>query len=156
MGKRNIGRVRLDSSIRMLIDNPVWKLGIARRIRAKLIGKKFVIRGGNGHLTVPQKSLAKALRLPMEVTIPTGIVFEKFKDIPRKYCVDIAHVQSKTAIEVDGEAHRSHRIKALDEKKTKVLGALGWSVIRITNQKVLENVSVVAKEIRAYIKERKT
>ena len=150
--KMNAGRPNLFASIRMLLDNPAWRPEVAEKIRKKNLGRKLVARGGNGKLTVAQVKLSKALKLPTEFSIPTMAIAKKFERVPPKYGVDIADEKSKTAIEVDGMAHRTARIKALDLKKTEVLAALGWSVIRFTNENILEDLRGVVREVRSHIR----
>lgn len=53
---------------------------------------------------------------------------------PDSYKVDFGNPTTKVAIELDGQKHTPMAQRALDAKKTEVLSALGWRVIRIQHQ----------------------
>ena len=53
------------------------------------------------------------------------------------YIVDLAHRESRLVIEVDGGQHAE--AAASDTARTRVLEGLGWAVIRLWNNDVLEN-----------------
>jgi leucyl-tRNA synthetase len=54
------------------------------------------------------------------------------------------------AIEIDGRTHKTKKWKFLDKRKTEVLNALGWSVLRFSNQRVDSDLEAVLKEIREF------
>jgi leucyl-tRNA synthetase len=64
--------------------------------------------------------------------------------------VDIADPARRLAIEIDGSTHRTKKWKFLDKRKTEVLNALGWSVLRFSNQKVDSDLEDVLREIREF------
>src|ERR1035437_358052 len=111
----------------------------------------FLNRGGNGQLTKPQIILMELLNLPTEYPIETRNVRHLFPSLPNSYKVDLAHLESKTAIEVDGESHKTKKWKFLDKRKTKALDSLGWSVLRFWNKEILENPQEVVDQINSYI-----
>jgi hypothetical protein len=119
-------------------------------------GRTFLARGGNGTLTEPQRLLADALDLPMEYAILTSALKDQFPSLPPCYKVDIAEPKSKTTIEVDGKTHRLKRWRFLDARKTAVLNALGWSVLRFSNEEVLRNVQLVVDRVRGHITSKST
>lgn len=108
-------------------------------------------RGGNGALTKPQMLLAEKLSFPMEYAIETATVKMLFVSLPNCYKVDLAHPDSKTAIEVDGNSHRTKKWKFLDRRKTSVLKALGWSVLRFWNKDVMSSPDSVVTSIIEHI-----
>ena len=56
---------------------------------------------------------------------------------PTSYKVDLAWIERKLAIEVDGPSHNTHAAKAKDMKKNIKLQELGWKVWRINNSRAL-------------------
>ena len=121
------------------------------RVLPSYRGKTFLARGGNGELTKPQKLLAKMTGLPTEYAIRTAPVKGRFPSMPSCYKVDLADPSSMTAIEVDGSTHRLRRWRFLDARKTEILEALGWSVIRFRNEEVMDHPEVVFAELMAFI-----
>jgi hypothetical protein len=53
---------------------------------------------------------------------------------PLNYKADFAHPGKKIVVELDGPCHSNMKSKMLDKKKTEVLEALGWKVIRIKHK----------------------
>lgn len=98
-------------------------------------GKEFKHRGGNGQHTKQQLILYKA-----------------FENIAYSYKVDLAIVDKKIAIEVDGKSHLRKSIKEKDEKKTKVLNFLNWKVVRFTNTEIDTDLSGCLKAIENILK----
>ena len=121
------------------------------RVMPKYQGKTFLSRGGNGELTEPQKLLAKMTRFPTEYAIRTAPVKGRFPSLPSCYKVDLADPFSMTAIEVDGNTHRLRKWRFLDARKTEILEALGWSVIRFRNEEVMGHPEVVFAQLMAFI-----
>lgn len=146
------GRKNPAASERMRLENPMRNPDVRERARLAKIGRTFLARGGNGKLTKPQMLLAQALgfRFPVEFRIKTATVRHLFTSLPPAYSVDLADPMRKVAIEVDGATHRLKRWKFLDARKTSVLQALGWSVLRFTNEEVMENPEAVATKILSF------
>ena len=94
--------------------------------------------------------MANALGLPMEHAIATRAVKGQFKSLPNCYKVDIADPARRLAIEIDGATHNTKKWKFLDKRKTEVLNALGWSVLRFSNQRVDSDLEGVLREIREF------
>jgi Protein of unknown function (DUF559) len=125
---------RLYASVRMKINNPMFKEECLNKMKKSMKGKKFKVRGGNGTgPTVPEKMLADALGAKLNVAIKTG--FRKV--YPTVYKVDLAIPEHKIAIEVDGRSHGIKSRKEQDRKKEYLLRSLGWTVLRITNKEVI-------------------
>ena len=137
-------------SVRMREHNPMKNMEARERARLKKVGKPFAgERGGNGKFTKPQILLMGILGLPAEYPIPTkGTTVQ---DVPNNYKADLAIVEKKVAIELDGHSHALKRIQAADAKKTACLNELGWKVLRFWNEEVLNNTDSVVQTIRQYM-----
>ena len=87
-------------------------------------------------LTLPQLALLHALGegWAAEHAIRTGSIMG---GVPPSYKVDIANPSMMIAIEVDGGSHCPLVRKEQDEKKSRCLEALGWSVFRVSNERAL-------------------
>lgn len=64
---------------------------------------------------------------------------------PTAYKVDLALPSQMLAVEVDGFSHCSRR--DLDAKKDAALAELGWTVLRFSNQEILDSLDSVAEQI---------
>ncbi|MEW7849539.1 DUF559 domain-containing protein [Massilia aurea] len=145
------GRSSPQSSVRMKANNPMSKPETVEKMRSKLLGRTFLARGGNSKLTKPQLLVATSLGLPTEVAIATREVRADFDSLPPCYKVDIASVPHRLAIEIDGKTHRLKKWKFLDRRKTEVLAALGWTVIRFWNEEVENDFDRVLSNIKHYL-----
>jgi hypothetical protein len=144
------GKPHPGASARMKENNPTANPEWRKRMSALMSGRTFLARGGNGKLTPQQEAVANALGLPMEYAIPTTLVKAQFQSLPNSYKVDIADPSRMLAIEIDGATHNKKKWKFLDKRKTAVLNALGWSVLRFSNQRVDTDLEAVLKEIREF------
>jgi very-short-patch-repair endonuclease len=102
--------------------------------------KNFIsIMGGNGRGPTSselllQKKLAEAgLETEIGRTVPLG---GRSQGYPTHYKLDLCVPGRMIGIEVDGASHRGRRDQ--DAKKDKKLTAMGWSVIRLTNEQVAQ------------------
>ena len=111
------------------------------------------VRGGNGHFTKPQIALKELLGTEwiLEYAIPTHCP-QSAHLYPTNYKVDLGLPTLKLAIEVDGADHNTKSQRLLDEKKTKCLNNLGWTVLRFTNQEIMTDSLSVISVIRSYEK----
>ncbi len=66
-----------------------------------------------------------------------------------KFIVDFVCLIKRTVIEIDGEIHKFQ--KEYDKNRTEVIKEHGYSVIRFTNNEVLEDVGKVVKQIKSYL-----
>jgi hypothetical protein len=144
---RNSKEFRQRASERMKVKNPMWMDGVKDKMIESSKGKTFLSRGGNGQLTKHQIMLHLGTGFPMEHPIETATVKHLFKSVPNAYKVDLAYVENKLAIEVDGASHKLKKWKFLDKRKTEILNSLGWTVIRFTNQEVETNLRKCLKSI---------
>lgn len=89
-----------------------------------------------------------ALEYKLEVQKPSG----KFQAGQTYFLwLDIVHVPSKTAIEIDGSNHRLVRQRQIDQWKTAVLTGLGWKVLRYSNQEVMSETARVVTEVNLFM-----
>ena len=68
------------------------------------------------------------------------------------YIVDFVLLQVNLAIEIDGKYHDESEQKIFDEIRTKCLSSVGLSLLRFTNDEVLNNIESVINKINAFIK----
>ncbi len=62
------------------------------------------------------------------------------------YIADFVCLQHALIVEVDGGYHETAEQKIYDEERTRILNEIGFTVIRFTNEEVLNNViNVIAK-----------
>jgi very-short-patch-repair endonuclease len=76
----------------------------------------------------------------------TGFKFRRQHPIYR-FIIDFYCAEAKLLIEIDGESHREPGQAEYDKARTEYLEALGYLVIRFTNDDVRYNVHEVASQI---------
>ena len=69
------------------------------------------------------------------------------------YIVDFVCLEKMLVVEVDGEYHSTDEQKALDELRTEYLNKIGFSVIRFTNEQVVNHIDDVLAHIEELIYE---
>jgi len=67
------------------------------------------------------------------------------------YIVDFALLSVKLVIEIDGGYHDEEEQKIYDEIRTKCLSSVELSLLRFTNEEVLENIETVVNKIKSFI-----
>jgi very-short-patch-repair endonuclease len=104
-----------------------------------------MLNGGNGKpLPLPQQMLALALGWKTEFAVSTGA---RIQGRPTNYKIDIAEPALMIGIEIDGQSHLSKDRKEQDQRKDAFLQEMGWTILRVTNREVLENVGCVIEQI---------
>lgn len=73
-----------------------------------------------------------------------------------KYIADFFCKELKLIIETDGISHTWEHAAEKDERRTKELESLGYSVIRFDDSEVMMNLDFVRETIEAWIKDYKT
>lgn len=73
----------------------------------------------------------------------------------RGYIVDFAILEASLVVELDGEYHNEEQQRRYDEARTDFLGELGLTLIRFSNEEVLQNVDVVIEKIKTAIQGQK-
>lgn len=144
------------TSERMKANNPSKRPEVQAKISKAKSGRTFLSRGGNSQITTPQRMLAEALLAVeyMEYAIPTKPVKGQFPSLPTSYKVDVALPRIKLAIEVDGKSHKNPKWQFLDKRKTEVLQALGWSVLRFWNDEVTNSLEECVRKVNQFMTSR--
>ena len=66
------------------------------------------------------------------------------------YFADFACDRLRLIIEIDGGVHRLDEVAARDLERQRALEALGWSVIRVTNDEVFEEPERLIEAVRLH------
>ncbi|QYJ01254.1 endonuclease domain-containing protein [Thalassovita mediterranea] len=70
------------------------------------------------------------------------------------FVADFACVERKVIVEVDGATHSTEAEWAYDRKRTELLEAEGWKIVRASNVEVYGNLDGVLEAIRLALIER--
>ncbi len=70
------------------------------------------------------------------------------------FIVDFYCAELKLVVEVDGGSHFTQAGKVSDEERTKILEGYGLTVIRFTNEEVLQNLAGVYQSLLQYVTKR--
>lgn len=140
--------------VRTEIPNPMEDPEVRARMAATLraVGHQPQVKGGNGRgPTECEALLFGALTLvsdpgtwQLNYIDPNG-VGSRDRGEPTHYKIDIAWPAGRIAVEVDGPSHRCRKDE--DHRKNVVLGSRGWRVIRITNQRVHDDLAGAVAEV---------
>lgn len=112
------------------------------------------VKGGNGRgMTLAESTLLHALNSAypegtwrFSVTVNTGDAPQFGRgDKPSHYKLDIANVEEKIVVEIDGHSHRGR--KGQDHKKETFLRKQGWEVIRVTNREAIQKTAEVVDRV---------
>jgi len=128
------------------MKDPVAREKVANALRQS--GHKPPVRGGNGEITKPQAELFAVLGegWTLEHPILTGL--KKGHGEPTSVKVDIAHLDLRIAIEVDGGSHGSLKVQEQDRRKEAHLSRLGWSLLRFKNRDVNSDLQGVVARVQ--------
>jgi very-short-patch-repair endonuclease len=110
--------------------------------------------GGPRVLQSPIKTVKRARKLRREMSLPEVLLWQQLRQRPggfkfRKQCpqhpfvLDFACLETRLAIEVDGEAHDRGDRPQHDEAREAGLAALGFTTLRIPARDVLGNMEEV-------------
>lgn len=138
---------RLHAAARMKTNNPMHRGDVRERMVKTLreIGHGPKFQGGNGRpAPEPQRRLAEALGWPMELVVKTGM---KRGEGPGHYKLDIASLEHRVAIEVDGGSHCSLARQEQDERKQAFLEERGWRVLRFKNREVMADLEACVRTV---------
>ena len=148
-GRAPAARAKAAVTLKSLVT-PAWRAKVSKATRkamrqpairkrhlTALAGRPVNFRGGNG-----QPPLPLTLRIA-ELLAPLGFIAEfpiktaghgTGHKAPTSYKVDFGHQGLCIAVELDGPSHRPRAQQMLDNKKTEVLRALGWEVLRLQHK----------------------
>ena len=110
--------------------------------------------GGPRVLQSPIKTVKRARKLRREMSLPEVLLWRELRQRPggfkfRKQCpqhpfvIDFACLETRLAIEVDGEAHGRGNRPARDEARDSFLRSAGFTMLRIPARDVLGNLEGV-------------
>jgi hypothetical protein len=142
-------RAKAQQSIRQIASNPSWREKVSRATKAAMRrpevrdrhlramkGQPIHFKGGNGR-PLAERVEAFLAALKLLGWIPEYVIKTRghrtLHNPPRAYKADLANPSIMTVLEMDGPSHRPRQRQELDRKKTEVLRALGWTVIRINH-----------------------
>lgn len=103
-------------------------------------------QGGNG--TGPSRheaSVGAALGWPTNTRVTVGD-----GERPYHYEIDVANVTLKIGVELDGRSHNYPDRQKQDRRKETRLAALGWRIIRFTNEEVDEDLYAVLNQVKEF------
>lgn len=143
--RRQNKKYRRYLSLRMKANNPMKNLASRKKmtstIRQKVANGELVPYGnygiyGNGGLPTEaeQYFLMRYPQAQYQYVVAPGDGVH-----PYHYKIDFAWPSLKIGLEIDGRSHANRR--GADRKKDTRLKALGWTIIRMTNQDVLSGKS---------------
>lgn len=128
------------------------KLAARRKLSAMLraMGHRPPIHGGNGSpMPQPQALLWRLLGAQFVAEWPVTIPTRDGRPQRAHYLIDLADRDLKLAVEVDGICHHSPQRRAHDRRKDRILRQLGWTVLRFSNQAILDSASSVVEQIKS-------
>jgi len=116
--------------------------------RRQLGQRAFGNYGGNGRPPTKSESVLIAL-FPEAMYCPSIITGRGAKSFKRKTGFqhyvkpDLAWLDIKFAVEIDGDCHQKPIQKARDERKNLLLKELGWTLLRIVSDEVINHTTRV-------------
>ena len=102
-------------------------------------------RKNRANMTEAEKMLWERLRC-----YPRPLRFRR-QHIIGDYIVDFVCLEKMLVVEVDGEYHSTDEQKALDESRTEYLNSVDFSVVRFTNEQVINHINDVVAHIEELI-----
>lgn len=147
------GRPNPAFSARLRTDNPMFNPETRRKASESLRahGRKPPGGYGFGQQVAPaQAFLASHVTMELEYLIVTTTIRHLIENLPTYYRADLADPLRKLVVEVDGKSHLAQKRRISDAKKDKALALLGWSVLRFSNQEVMENITSVVARIQSF------
>ena len=125
----------------MSVDNPEFRTS-SPEIYLLL---KENARKNRANMTEAEKMLWERLRC-----YPRPLRFRR-QHIIGDYIVDFVCLEKMLVVEVDGEYHSTDEQKALDELRTEYLNSVDFSVVRFTNEQVINHINDVVAHIEELI-----
>lgn len=109
------------------------------------------------HLPYDRQLIERAKELRQNMTVAEKKLWNEYlKVLPLRvlrqrpishFIVDFYCAELKLVIEVDGESHFTEEAQAYDQERTEVLESYGLTVMRFTNQQVLQEFEAVCLQI---------
>lgn len=133
------------ASARMTERNPMSNPESLKKMQRSLKGRTLSVRGGNGTgLTSSEQVLSDATGMLPHI-VPTHL--GRYSEYPTHYKLDLADPERMLAVEIDGRSHGALERQAQDRKKEAFLKDLGWTILRFTNEQVLEETQTCCDRI---------
>ena len=79
------------------------------------------------------------------------IEFKLYNNKSNFFIADFYCHQRRLIIEVDGDYHAKPSIEEYDRERDEILSSMGYSIIRFSNDEVLENIEMVKRKILSNI-----
>jgi hypothetical protein len=148
-GRQPEARMKAAQSLRQIASDPSWREKVStatkeamrrpevrdRHLQA-MKGQPTNFKGGNGR-PLAERVHAYLAALKLFGWMPEYVIktqgHRTVHNPPPVYKADLANPSIMTVLEMDGTSHRPRQRQELDRKKTEVLEALGWTVIRINH-----------------------
>jgi very-short-patch-repair endonuclease len=134
-------------------NSPEARARISETMKAR--GHQPKVRGGNGRPpTEAEVMLVKmlcALGFKEQCIVRTGMGRYNEARLPTHYKIDCGNPDLKIAIEADGKSHRMTGRPEQDAKKDKYLAGQGWTVLRFSNEKILNEWDSIFPQIMSTI-----
>lgn len=136
-------RRKLSEAVKKAMHRPEVRkkhlVGLKRALISYPLSERFNnVKGGKGReptdISKQFREMLEPLGFVPEFTVKTKGHGTGLPRIPNYYHLDFAHDALKVAVELDGSIHQHADRKDRDERKTKVLEALGWTVWRIPHK----------------------
>lgn len=142
---------RKNLSEKRIKNNPMHSALIRAKV-SETMKKNHTLGGktprmGNGHgMTDQESSIFENMPfLHWNFAISLG---KRQPNYPTCYKVDLAYVEKKIAIELDGHSHCPLARQEQDHKKEQKLEELGWTVVRFKNEEVTNSLEEVLECLR--------
>ena len=162
MGHSKESRTKAVSSLKENASNPEWRKLVSekttKRMRDPDVRQRHLKAlsearqthgcwkaGGNGQPRTQVQIDAEKVLKPLGLTPEFIILTEGHGTIhrpPPHYKADFANPKTRTVLELDGSSHKGR--EQLDRRKTEVLQALGWKVLRCRHGKEVTPAHLVS------------
>jgi hypothetical protein len=127
------------ASARMGKHNPMANPASVQKMQRSLQGRTPSKRGGNGTGLSPAEQALSAGTGLKPYVVPTRT--KRSEGYPTHYKLDLANPECLLAVEVDGRSHRAILRQKQDQRKEDFLKALGWTILRFTNEQALKETN---------------
>lgn len=135
-------------------ENPIHRAESRKKSQEKLRAAGWPNFLRYGKVPEIQQSLADCLGLPVDVPVRANDLNGRSRSRmerayrPYWYLLDIANIELKMNVEIDGNSHRSRQRVERDRKRDSTLNRLGWTILRFSNRQVTENMAEVILKIQ--------
>ena len=127
------------------------------KVSRAMKGRQLSVRCGNGTgMTIPQTIMKEALLAMFPDLVEEYVIATKMKyPMPRSYAMDLSSVANKMCIEIDGQSHCPLERQEQDKRKDEFIRGIGWTMLRFSNKRVMENLEDCVQEVLSTISKSK-